>query len=95
MILPRSDSRFPNAVISAGSSVVAPSTAIATTTIAPTAIDRMVLESMRNSPASEISTVTPENVTARPEVRMAEVRASSTVAPLCSSSRYLARMNSE
>ena len=95
MILPRSASREPKALISAGSSVIAPRTAIATTTIAPTAIERIVLELIRNSPASEISTVMPENATARPDVRMAVVRASSAVAPLWSSSRYLARMNSE
>ncbi len=59
------------APISAGSSVTAASTAIATTTIAPTAIERTTFASTRNSPASATITVTPENVTAMPDVRSA------------------------
>ena len=60
---------------------------MATTTIAPIAIERIVLESIRNSPASEMTTVTPDTNTARPEVRIAVARAVSGSAPLCSSSR--------
>ena len=59
----------------------------ATTTIAPIAIDRIVVESTRNSPASESITVTPEKATAMPEVRMAVRRASAGSAPARTSSR--------
>ena len=71
MTRPRSSARRPISAISAGSSVTAPSTAIATTTIAPMASDRMTVELSRNSPAIEIRTVTPEKTTVAPEVRMA------------------------
>jgi hypothetical protein len=87
MIVPRSETRLPSSTMSTGSSVIAASTAIATTMIAPMAIDRIVLESMRNRPASEIRTVMPEIVTARPEVRIAASRARAGSRPLCSSSR--------
>ena len=59
----------------------------ATTTMAPMAMDRTVVESTRNSPASEIITVTPENRTAMPEVRMAIRRATSGTTPARTSSR--------
>src|SRR3954451_10023933 len=59
--------------MSTGSSVTAPRIDTATTTIAPIAIDRIVVESTRNSPASEMIAVTPEKTTASPEVRR-EVR---------------------
>ena len=48
-----------------------------TTTIAPIAIERTTLASIRNSPASATITVTPENATAIPDVRIATARASS------------------
>ena len=73
--------------ISAGSRVTAASTATATTTIAPIAIECAVLESIRNRPARAMMTVTPENATARPEVRIAAVRATSSDAPRLISSR--------
>ena len=55
--------------------------------IAPIAIERIVVESTRKSPASETITVTPEKTTARPEVRSAMRRASSGGAPARISSR--------
>ena len=59
----------------------------ATTTIAPIASEWIAVESIRNSPASEISTVTPEKTTVAPEVRIAVSSACSRVLPACSSSR--------
>ena len=73
--------------MSTGSSVTAARTETATTMIAPIAIERIVVESTRNSPANEIITVRPEKVTARPEVRSAMRRASSGAAPARTSSR--------
>ena len=73
--------------MSAGSSVMAPRIAMTTTTIAPIAIDRMTVESSRNSPASETTTVRPEKTTVAPEVRIAMSSASSRCAPFSSSSR--------
>ena len=67
--------------------MTAASTETATTMIAPMAIERIVVELTRNSPASEIITVRPEKVTARPEVRSAILRASSGAAPARTSSR--------
>jgi hypothetical protein len=55
--------------------------------IAPIAIDLIVVDSTRNSPASEMITVTPEKATARPEVRSAIRRASTGSAPSRISSR--------
>jgi hypothetical protein len=55
--------------------------------IAPMAIERIVVESTRKSPASEIITVMPEKATARPEVRSATRRASGGSAPRRTSSR--------
>ena len=74
-------------LISTGSSVIAARTDTATTTIAPVAIERIVAESTRNRPASAIITVTPENATAIPDVRIAVRRASSREAPDAISSR--------
>ena len=59
----------------------------ATTTIAPMAIERIVVESTRNSPARETITVMPENSTAMPDVRMAIRRAASGSTPARTSSR--------
>ncbi len=67
--------------------MIAPSTAIATTTIAPMASDRMTVELSRNSPAIEIRTVTPEKTTVDPEVRMATSSASARSRPRWISSR--------
>ena len=77
----------PSTAIAAGRNVIAARIATATTMIAPIAIERMVVESTRNSPASEIITVTPLNATARPEVRMAIRLASTGSAPSRTSSR--------
>ena len=73
--------------MSAGSIVTAPTIEIATTTIAPVAIERIVVESTRKRPAREINTVSPEKATATPDVLMAVLRASSRVAPDWISSR--------
>src|SRR3954467_3016229 len=67
--LPGSYARWPSVLISAGSSVTAPRMATNTTMIAPNAIECIVLESIRNRPASAMITVTPENATARPRPR--------------------------
>ena len=79
--------RFPSTAISAGSSVVAPSTATATTSIAPSAIERIAVLSSIHSPASEMITVRPENSTATPDVAIATARASSGERPAWISSR--------
>ncbi len=84
---PGSSARRPSSAISAGSSVTAPSTAIATTTIAPMASDRITVEFRRNSPASDTSTVMPEKTTVAPEVRIATSSASARSVPRCTSSR--------
>ncbi len=87
MTLPGSYARWPSVAISAGSRVTAARTATPTTTIAPIAIECAVLELIRNRPARAMITVTPEKATARPEVRIATVRASSSDAPALISSR--------
>ncbi len=86
-IAPRLSARSPSIVINAGSSVTAPMIAIATTTIAPIASERMTVELIRNRPASETMTVMPEKTTVAPEVRIATSSASSLVLPSCRSSR--------
>ena len=83
----RECARCPSTAISAGSSVVAPSTATATTSIAPSAIERIAVLSSIHSPASEMITVRPENSTATPEVAIATARASSGERPAWTSSR--------
>ena len=57
--------------MSTGSSVARASIATATTRIAPIAIERSAVVSMRNSPASDAMTVRPLKSTARPEVASA------------------------
>ena len=86
-ILPRPSTRGPAQLISAGSSVTAPTMAIATTTIAPIASERITVESIRNRPASETTTVMPEKTTVAPEVRIATRSASSRECPSWISSR--------
>ena len=86
-IRPGSSARRPSSAISAGSSVTAEMIDSATTTIAPIASEWIAVESIRNSPASEISTVTPEKTTVAPDVRIATSSACSRVLPACSSSR--------
>ena len=71
----------------AGSSVTAASMETATTMIAPIAIERMVVESTSQRPASDTITVIPEKSTARPEVRRETRRASTGSAPARISSR--------
>ena len=92
---PRRSRRSPSTAIRAGSSVTAPRTAIATTTIAPIAIERITVESSRKSPASEMTTVVPEKTTVAPDVRIATSSAASRPAPRASSSRYRDSRNSE
>src|SRR4029079_1101812 len=60
-ILPFLSARSPSMAISAGRSVTAPMIAIATTTIAPIASERMTVELIRNSPDRHTIPVTPEN----------------------------------
>ena len=83
----RAYARRPKSEIRAGSSVTAARIAIATTMIAPIAIDWMTVESTRKSPASETITVTPEKTTAIPDVRIATCSASSRLRPSRISSR--------
>ena len=83
----RASTRRPSSAISAGSSVVAASTATATTSIAPSAIERIAVLSSIHSPASEMITVNPENSTATPEVAIATARASCCERPAAISSR--------
>ena len=91
----RAYARRPSSESSAGSRVTAVRIASATTMIAPVAIDRITVESTRNSPASAMITVRPEKTTAMPEVRIAILRASSGSRPSRISSRYRARTNRE
>ncbi len=86
-ILPRSSIRRPARLISPGSSVTAPMMAIATTTIAPIASERMTVELIKNRPARLTITVTPEKTTVAPDVRMAVSSASSRLLPAWISSR--------
>ena len=51
------------------------------------AIERIVVESTRNSPAREMITVMPENTTAIPDVRIAVRRAAAGSTPARTSSR--------
>ena len=60
---------------------------MATTTMAPMAIERTTVASIKNSPASATITVAPEKATAIPEVRSATCRAASGERPSASSSR--------
>ena len=78
---------MPSRLISAGSSVTAARIETATTTMAPMAIERIVVESTRNSPPREMITVTPEKATATPDVRSAIARACSGSRPARTSSR--------
>jgi len=75
--------------------VVATRIAIATTTIAPSAIDRRAWFSTIQRPAREMITARPEKVTARPEVESASARASAELRPKRTDSRKRARMKSE
>jgi hypothetical protein len=61
--------------------------AMTTTTIAPMASDRITAESSRNSPASDTTTVMPENTTVAPDVRIAMSSASPRSRPAWISSR--------
>ena len=72
---------------SSGSSVAAPSIATATTSIAPSAIERIAWLSTIHRPASDTITVRPEKSTASPEVAIATERASSCDRPAATSSR--------
>jgi hypothetical protein len=87
--------RRPSRAISAGSSVIAVSTAAPTTSMAPSAIERIAVLSIIHRPASEMITVRPLNSTARPDVASATPRASSCDRPAATSSRWRARTNSE
>ena len=84
---PRAYARRPSSRISTGRKVIAARIETATTTIAPMAIERIVVESTRKSPASEIITVTPLKSTATPDVRSAVRRARSGSRPERISSR--------
>ena len=78
--LPSSDS-------SAGRNVSDPSTATPTTRMVPTATPENTSIPVRNSPASEIITVSPDTTIARPEVAAAIRSASLVVRPAARSSR--------
>ena len=83
----RPATRRPSTAISTGSSVLAASTATATTSIAPSAIERIAVLSTIHRPASEMITVSPLNRTASPDVAIAMPRASSGGRPAATSSR--------
>ena len=70
-----------------GKRTIAAIIAIATTTIAPRAIERSAWLSTIQIPASEMITAMPENATARPDVESAAARASSAERPALTSSR--------
>ena len=75
--------------------MVATTIAIATTIIAPSAIERRAWFWTIQSPASEMITARPEKVTATPEVERASARASAAPFPALTDSRKRARMKSE
>ena len=79
--------RLPSSRISSGSSSTATATAIVTTIIAPAAMDRSAVFRTSRSPASEMTTATPEKITATPEVDIALTRAVSGSLPDATSSR--------
>ena len=85
--IPPGRTRSPSIAISAGKRVVAARIEIATTVIAPSAIERSAWLSTIHSPASETITASPEKVTASPEVESASARASSQLRPAARSSR--------
>ena len=87
--------RGPSSISTAGSSVMAASTATVTTMIAASAIDCTARTGTIQIEASETITVMPEKATAVPEVAIAVATARSVGAPASSSSRNLARMNIE
>ena len=67
--------------------MIEPSTATATTRIAPTASELKIALPVRNMPAIATATVPPETTTARPEVAAAISTASRAVRPRARSSR--------
>ena len=73
--------RSPSIAINTGSSVIAVRIETATTTIAPSAIERSAWLWTIQRPASETITARPEKVTARPDVASACERASSWSCP--------------
>ena len=78
---------FPSSDSSAGRKVSEPSTATPTTRMVPIATPENTSIPVRNSPASEIITVSPDTAMARPEVA-AEIRSASAVLwPAARSSR--------
>ncbi len=87
--------RLPAPESSAVSKVVAASTEMQTTTIAPIAIDRRAETWMANSAASDTATVAPLNTTAVPELASARRSASCSEAPSRSSRRNRLTMKSE
>jgi hypothetical protein len=87
--------RGPSSESTAGSRVIAASTATATTMIAASAIDCTARTGTIQIEASETTTVMPEKATAVPDVLMARATATSVAAPAASSWRNRARMNIE
>ena len=71
----------------AGSTVSEANTAIATTTIAPSANEMKLLSPLMSMPAMATITVTPEISTARPDVAAACSRAERSLRPAARSSR--------
>jgi hypothetical protein len=92
---PPASTRWPRSRISAGSRVVATRIAIATTIIAPRAIERRAWFWTIHNPASDVITASPEKVTATPEVASASARAAAAPFPARTDSRNRARMNRE
>ena len=85
-ILPLS-TQVPSKDSAAGSAVSEPRTATPTTVIAPTAKPVKMSIPVRNRPAREIITVSPDTTMARPEVAAAVRSASAWLAPAARSSR--------
>jgi hypothetical protein len=83
----RRSTQWPTRLSTAGSRVMAASTATATTLIDPMAMERNAWMSTRNIPARATITVAPDRATARPEVARVIGTASATVRPRRSSSR--------
>ena len=79
--------RSPSSASIAGSTVSDPTTAIATTRIAPSAIEVNTPKPVNSSPASPITTVIPATRIARPTVAEVAASAASAVAPSRRSTR--------
>ncbi len=93
--MPSLFTRSPSRLSTAGNSVTVTASATSTTMIAPAPRAFMMFDGTSNSPASAITTMNPENTTARLAVSPALAIASILSTPRRRSSRNRSMMNSE